>query len=208
MMSLRDLRVCVFLDWQNLYHRAREAFVEPGAPASAGQVDPLALGRLCASRVAGGVLTGVRVYRGRPSRHHDVRSYSAFRRQTEHWLRGGGGLVSVAALDLRYPHEWPLRPAQEKGVDVALAVDFVLMCVRREYDVGILFSGDTDLVPALRAVVALRPGEPPACEVAAWAPPTGRPRALAVRRLRLKRHLLDETDFRAVADPTDYTRRH
>lgn len=199
-------RVCVFLDWQNLYHRAREAFIEPGAPAAAGQVDPLALGRLCASKVPAGVLTGVRVYRGRPSRHHDGRSYSAFRRQTERWLHAGEGLVALAALDLRYPREWPLRPAQEKGVDVALAVDFVLMCVRREYDVGILFSGDTDLVPALEAVLSLRPGEPPACEVAAWAPPAGRPRSLAVRGVQLRRHLLGEADFRAVADLTDYGR--
>lgn len=89
MMPPRDLRVCVFLDWQNLYHRAREAFVEPGAPAAAGQVDPLALGRLCGGRIAGGVLTDVRVYRGRPSRRHDLRSYSAFRRQTERWIRAG-----------------------------------------------------------------------------------------------------------------------
>ena len=112
----------------------------------------------------------------------------------------------MAALDLRYPREWPVRPAQEKGVDVALAVDFVLMCAGREYDVGILFSGDTDLIPALKAVVALRPGELPACEVAAWIPPAGRPRSLAVRGVPLRRHLLDEADFWAVADSTDYTR--
>jgi hypothetical protein len=45
-MPLRDLRVCVFLDWQNLYHRAREAFVEPGAPAVAHPFVTLAPCRL------------------------------------------------------------------------------------------------------------------------------------------------------------------
>ena len=64
----------------------------------------------------------------------------------------------MIARDLRYPAGWPAQPAQEKGIDVALAVDFVMMAARREFDVGVLFSSDTDLVPALEAVVALRPG--------------------------------------------------
>jgi hypothetical protein len=38
---------------------------------------------------------------------------------------------------LRYPPEWPRLPAQERGIDVALAVDFVMMAAHVEYDVGI-----------------------------------------------------------------------
>lgn len=110
----------------------------------------------------------------------------------------------MIARDLRYPLDWPRRAAQEKGIDVALAVDFVVMAVRREYDVGILFSSDTDLVPALEAVLALRPGEPAACEVAAWAVPGVRPQSLSVRDASIRRHLLPEADFRSVADLTDY----
>lgn len=199
-------RVVVFLDYQNVYHRAREAFCARDAPAREGQVDLLALGRLLASRVSGGSLTSVRAYRGRPSRRLDPRSYAAFRRQTWAQAERGAGLVTVIARDLRYPPDWPTWPAQEKGIDVALAVDFVMMAARREFDVGILFSSDTDLVPALEAVIALRPGSPPACEVAAWAAPGMRPRTLSVRGVRLRRHLLTEADFRAVADPTDYAR--
>jgi hypothetical protein len=200
-------RVLVFLDYQNVSHRARDAYLAPTDPAACGQIDPLRLGRLLAGRVPRGLLTDVRVYRGRPSQRRDGRSSAAFQRQTQAQVRRGGGLVSVVARDLRYPPQWPASQAQEKGIDVALAVDFVLMCARREYDVGILFSGDSDLVPALEAVVALRPGEPPVCEVAAWARPAGRLRSLAVRGVHLRTHLLDEADYRAVADPTDYTRR-
>lgn len=198
-------RVCVFLDSQNVYHCARESFGLARAPARAGQVDPAALGRLLASRVDDGVLTGVRVYRGRPSRRRDPRSFAAFRRQSDAWCRVGA-LVSVFARDLRYPGDWPARRAEEKGIDVALAVDFVLLCARGEYDVGILFSSDTDLVPALEAVIALRPGAAPACEVAAWAPAHGHARVLSVRGVRLRHHLLGIADFVAVADETDYTR--
>lgn len=112
----------------------------------------------------------------------------------------------MIARDLRYPKDWPSRPAQEKGIDVALAVDFVMMVARKECEVGILFSSDTDLVPALEAVIALRPGKAPACEVAAWAAPGARPRSLSVRGTRIVRHLLSEADYRLVADPIDYTR--
>jgi uncharacterized LabA/DUF88 family protein len=198
-------KLCVFLDWQNLYYRARDAFCAAGSPSHFGQVNPLRLGRLLAARIPEGVLAGVRVYRGRPNRHHEGRSHAAFRRPTECWTESGESLVAVVARDLRYPRDWPVQPAQEKGIDVALAVDFVLMAARGEYDIGIMFSSDSDLVPALEAVLALQAGDAPRCEVAAWAHPRARPGALAVRDVRLRHHLLDEADFLAVADDTDYT---
>ena len=169
-------------------------------------MDPLGLGHLLADRVSDGCLAGVRVYRGRPSQRRDPRSYTAHRRQTAKQIGRGCGLVAVITRDLRYPPDWPRRPAQEKGIDVALAVDFVMMAAHGEYDVGVLFSGDTDLVPALEAVIRLWPGDLPACEVAAWAAPGVRPRSLSVSGARMRRHLLSEADFRGVADFTDYTR--
>ena len=199
-------RVVVFLDYQNVYHRAREAFCARDAVARQGQVDPLSVGLLLAGRVPGGRLTGVRSYRGRPSRHRDPRSYAAFRRQTAKQNGRGAGLVTLISRDLRYPPDWPARPAQEKGIDVALAIDIVMAFVRDECDVAVLFSSDTDLAPALEAVLTLRPDGPPACEVAAWAPAAGRPRSLSVRGVDLRRHLLSRADFLAVADHTDYTR--
>ena len=202
---MRSRRVIVFLDFQNVYHRARETFFGRDAPARDGQIDPLALGRLLTGRVPGGRLAGVRVYRGRPSQRRDRRSYSAHQRQTNAQVSRGKGLVTVIARDLRYPAGWPAQPAQEKGIDVALAVDFVMLIARRECDVGILFSSDTDLVPALEAVLALRPGDAAACEVAAWAAPGRRPRSLSVRGASIRSHLLTEADYRSVADLTDYT---
>jgi uncharacterized LabA/DUF88 family protein len=198
-------RVVVFLDYQNAYHRARDAFCAHDAAAREGQVDPLALGRLLAGRVPGGRVAGVRLYRGRPSKRRDPRSHSGYRRQTARQVERGEGLVTVISRDLRYPPDWPRRPAQEKGIDVALAVDFVMMVARGEFEVGILFSSDTDLVPALEAVLALRPQDSPACEVAAWAAPGVRPRSLSVRGASIRRHLLSEADFRTVADHTNYT---
>lgn len=95
------------------------------------------------------------------------------------------------------PHGWPDRSQpgekpREKGIDVALAIDFVTMAVRGEYDVGILFSTDTDLKPALEAVAQLGTGV--RAEVAAWSG-DGHNRRLSIssrqlwesRRLRSRR---------------------
>ena len=59
---------------------------------------------------------------------------------------------------------------------MALAVDFVMLAVTGAYDVGILVSTDTDLRPALEAVVALRGRGGPHCEVAAWTSSRSAPR--------------------------------
>ena len=45
---------------------------------------------------------------------------------------------------LRYPHGWPAVPAQEKGVGVALAVDFVKLAPEDEYDSGAMMSTGSD----------------------------------------------------------------
>lgn len=106
---------------------------------------------------------------------------------------------------LRYPRGWPDVPPVEKGIDVALAVDFVAMALIGEYDVGILLSTDTDLKPALEAVIGLSGTPYPRCEVTAWSFPGRRhsPR-LSVKGMKLWCHWLGADDYEVVADPTDY----
>ena len=74
---------------------------------------------------------------------------------------------------LRYPQGWPARNRigerpQEKGIDVALAIDFVVMAVRRDFEVVILMSTDTDMKPALEAVAQLTATQGTRAEVASW----------------------------------------
>ena len=64
----------------------------------------------------------------------------------------GIGWATVITRALRYPPGWPAAPAQEKGVDVALAVDFVKLGIEGEYDMGVMMSTDNDLLPALEVV--------------------------------------------------------
>jgi len=168
-------RVVVFLDYQNVYHGARRTFFDNRGPASCGHVNPFNLGSLIASRGPAGsdrVCTQVRVYRGVPDATRESTSHAASRRQiaaqrqvdtaTEaavfeklrseyryEWY----DLVHHELRTLRYPRNWPQEPAQEKGIDVQLAVDFVRGALAGWFDVGIIMSTDTDLRPALEAVL-------------------------------------------------------
>ena len=70
----------------------------------------------------------------------------------------------VIRRQLNY-RSWPGLPPQEKGIDVAIAVDLMHLAFRRQYDALVLFSSDTDLLPALETIANLRLGH---VEVACW----------------------------------------
>lgn len=198
------LRVVVFLDWQNVYRRAREAFCLSSEPHTSGQVNPLELGELLAGRVDDGVLQQVRIYRGIPSATDDPDGYAANRRQTAAWMKCDPDRVHVYLRPLQY---LPGLPPREKGIDVQLAIDFVVMAVTRRYDVGILFSTDTDLKPALDAVHDLNGAALPYPQVAAWKGPYAEPRRIAASgKRRVWCHWLDEECFKRVADRQNYGR--
>lgn len=162
--------VVVFIDAQNLYNDARRAFHRRLDPAMYGQVDPMRLGRLLVAKQPHGAaarrqLKEVRVYRVRPDSTKEPKTYGAHMRQCDAWEKAG---ARVFARPLRYPYDWPESPAEEKGVDVQIAIDMVAMATRGELDVAILVSTDTDLRPALEAFFLVPLDEPRTVEVAAW----------------------------------------
>jgi hypothetical protein len=196
-------KVVVFLDYQNVYMGAREAFHPFGSPSRDGQIDPLKLGELIASKGPfERELAGVRVYRGQPDSQNDPRGYAANDRQCRYWR--GLAKTTVITRTLQYPRGWPKEKAREKGIDVKLAIDIVAMAVRREFDVGVLMSRDTDLKPALEFVRDLNGNPYPRCEVAAWSAPNGHSRRLSIPGSKIWCHWLDDSDYEAVADPTNY----
>ena len=103
---------------------------------------------------------------------------------------------------LRYPLNWPKDPAQEKGIDVALAIDFVRLALEGAYDVGVIMSTDSDLRPALEVVRAYNPGRLHAA-AAAWGT-QGKDQRLRLPDAFLWCHWLSRTDYDNVADPTAY----
>jgi hypothetical protein len=92
---------------------------------------------------------------------------------------------------------------REKGVDVQLAVDFVLGMQKGDFDIGVIFSEDTDLHPALEAVGELQgPGR---CELAMWRDPMkSGPRQVLSGGVIVPTHMLTMTDYWRMSDDQDY----
>jgi uncharacterized LabA/DUF88 family protein len=198
----------LFLDYQNVYRGARECFhPEFHAPHVAGQINPTQLGEhLVATSPFDRELAGVRVYRGRPDPRRDSHGYTACTRQIEAWSRDP--LVTAVTRTLRYPRGWPDRchvgeKPQEKGIDVALAIDFVRLALEDQYDVGVLMSTDTDLKPALETVAILGDRR---VEVAAWSGQGRYNQRLSIDGVRLWCHWLDRKVYEQVRDTTNYSR--
>ena len=203
-MSMPD-RISLFIDAQNMYHCARSAFFADNDHFCCGQFDPMALANLIVARAPAGferALHEVRIYTGRPDSSKQPRAYAAHMRQCAVWEKAG---AFVVPRTLRYPPNWPESRAEEKGIDVALAVDFVSGAIDGAFDVGIICSTDTDLRPALE-YVSQKFATYPRAEVAAWKSPQAN-RAISIRGTRrLWCHYLDLGDYQLIEDSTDYTR--
>lgn len=205
-------RMRVFIDYQNTYMRAREAFGDASTryDFTFGQVYPRRLAvRLRQLAEAAGKprsLDQVRVYRGEPDALRNPTGQAACQRQVRFW--DAQAAVEVFTRPLNYrptrweqgrPVEWDVR---EKGIDVMLAVDMVAGALRDEYDVAILVSADTDLLPAAEAVLDAGKW----VEFAAWRPDVGYASHLRIDGKKTWCHHLRRADFEMVSDRTDYTR--
>ena len=197
------LRLALFIDAQNAYRRARACFFPNSQSGKDGHFHPMGLGRLIAGRGGPGgaacTLAAVQVYSGRPDPNKDPRTYAAHRKQTGRWESDG---ASVITRQLRYPPNWPQVPAQEKGIDVALAIDFVRHAIDGAYDVGVIMSTDSDLQPALELVRGHNPGRLHVA-VAAWGV-KGQDQRLWLPSAFLWCHWLSQADYNVVADQTNY----
>ena len=197
------LRLALFIDAQNAYRRARACFFPGSQSGKDGQFYPMELGRLIAGRGGPGgsscALETVRVYSGRPDPNKAPHTYAAHRRQTWRWESTG---ATVITRPLRYPSNWPKEPAQEKGIDVALAIDFVKLALEGAYDAGVIMSTDSDLRPALEVVRDHNPGHLHVA-AAAWGT-QGKDQRLWLPGAFLWCHWLSRTDYDNVADLTAY----
>lgn len=205
-------RVAVFIDYQNTYMRAREVFGDPKVdPFTFGQVYPRRLGVQLTMKGESvdptRRLEEVRVYRGEPDDRQSAVAQAACQRQVRYWEAQAS--VSVVTRPLRYlPIRWDEHgraiewKAREKGIDVLIALDMAMGAVNDAYDVAVLVSADTDLVPGLEAVL----GAGKRVEVASWWPDQGYGSRLTVPGRSVWCHRVRRADFNRVRDDTDYTK--
>ncbi len=201
----------VFVDEKNVYRDARRAFFEEYDHSPFGQFHPglLANVLLSLSKAPDAELAGVRVYTGRPDGSLAPKTYGAHMRQCATWAKDPA--ITLKARPLRYP--WgtpppalggPDRKGEQKGVDVQLAIDLVRMYMREEYDVAILASTDTDLLPAVEMLYEVDRGlgvSP--IEVSAWSSDKMRKR-LHLAGHAVWCHKLDAAAYAKCRDLTDY----
>ena len=195
-------QIALFIDWQNAYKSAREAFGWRDWPNEYGNFSPYALGRLLApanERGGDAELARVFVYRGLPSNRHDPEGYAANRRQSAAWMAEDPEIVIPKLRPLRYSPN-ANEPPREKGIDVQLAIDAVEWTLTEQCDVAIIFSHDTDLLPAVEAMIRLK--GPDCVETVSWTSATFqsrlRPRPAVVH------HLLDEAAFQQIERRINY----
>lgn len=150
-------RAVIFIDGQNLFHAAREAFGH-----TYPNYDMMALAaRVCQAQ--GWTLNQARFYTGVPDASDDEFWAGFWARKLLFMSRQG---VHVFSRPLRYRNKVIRLPdgteqtylsGEEKGIDVRLALDVIRMAHRREYDVALIFSQDQDLAEVaaeIRAIAA------------------------------------------------------
>lgn len=130
-----------FVDGQNLYHCAKEAF---------GYEHPNYDVRKLAESVSasqGWKLTQVRFYSGVPPKERNPWWHDYWAKKKTRMVRSR---VEVFTRPLRYSSELlddgsTIYVPREKGIDVRIAIDVMTFAFRKAYDVALVFSQDQDL---------------------------------------------------------------
>lgn len=197
----RTNRTVVFIDYQNMYRSAREAFNWESEGGHFGNFRPYGLGRRMVREVDR-LLTQVRVYTGIHIPQRNAAQHAQMQRRMAAWVAESPEKVALFPRPLRYSSRRP--GGEEKGVDVELAIDLVSLALDDEFDTVILASGDTDLVPALQFVADRFPEKQ--IETIAWEPLQGcqPPSALDLPRGDVTRTELSKQDFDRMADKRNF----
>jgi len=177
--------IAVIIDYQNIHLTGHDHFAPQGTPKHESLIHPLLFAEevvkrreetLAPLRIAGtsnlppnGELSQVIVFRGCPSNRHDPDAYSRSQAQKAEWTRDPR--IEVTYRTLRYTWDTELNDwrKQEKGIDVLVALTAYHLAVSGAFDVVILASHDTDMIPVIERCNADRQaGQSGVLEIAHW----------------------------------------
>lgn len=185
-------RRCVaFIDGQNLYFAAKEAFGYTWP-----NYDPKALAELVCMQ-KGWSLTRVFFYTGIPKRSQQPKWHDFWALKLA--VLGKKG-IRVFKRSLKYGGG---RGPTEKGIDVRLALDIAKLAYRKEYDVALIFSQDQDLREAVGDAKAIAHEQNRTIEIASAFPfslTTTNPRGIRGTDWIT----IDKTAYDSCIDPADY----
>lgn len=203
MDEARKLRAMAFFDGQNLYQHAKDAFGHHHP-----NFDPIKL-HAAVCEQSGWVPNLVRFYTGIPS-HAESPMWSAYWSNRILAMKRAGVIVTTRPLRYRkktaYDENGDLQEftvAQEKGVDVRLALDIVKAARTKQFDAVVIYSQDQDLCEVVEEIREIAHDQGREIKLAC-AFPSG-PRATSGRGIdktdwiRLKQEVYD-----TCLDPHDY----
>ena len=139
-----SMRVIVFVDGQNLYRQAKNAWRAGDGVSSRyswPSYDVEKLANALVAQTPGRRLVEIRFYTGVPKLSVNPH-WHAFWSNKIRSLRRRGIYVYRGRVN---------SGGQEKGVDVSLSLDLVVAAYERRFDVAIIVSQDSDFAPAVEA---------------------------------------------------------
>ena len=141
-------RAVLFIDYQNMYRSARDAFGWQSAGGHFGNFRPESLANHLVSRNHTISIEQIRIYTGIHTPQRNRHQNAVMNRRMMAWIADDRVEVFPRSLSYRGSD----GPGREKGVDVELAVDMVELALDGRYDTLVLASADSDLVPAIDLV--------------------------------------------------------
>jgi uncharacterized LabA/DUF88 family protein len=138
------MNIIIFVDGQNLYRSAKDAWRIEGTKDTyhytwpSYDVEKLSIA--LTSQHSECELCQIRFYTGVPSEEQDFRWYHFWINKLE-LLRGQGIEVYRGRINTH---------KQEKGVDVKIAIDLIRLTYEKKYEAAIIISQDRDLEPAVQ----------------------------------------------------------
>lgn len=150
----------LLMDYQNVHLSAWERMTSYGTPKHHAKVQPGKFAdeveRAWAEKHEALTIDRVIAFRGLPDPRKQPTLNSFVNRDHAAWSRDPR--VTMRTRPLRYPRDWPDEAAQEKGIDVLLALEVVTGAANDACDRVFVATRDTDLEPAFELAERLRPG--------------------------------------------------
>lgn len=146
-------RVMAFVDGQNLFHSARKSF-----GYTYPNYDPLALAKSICSRQKLWELYGVRFYTGIPTRVHNEQWNEFWAQKLSVmgklgiWTYSRSLRYRMKKIQLSDKSTIDHLEAEEKGIDVRIAIDIISMARKDAYDIALVFSQDQDFMEAAKEI--------------------------------------------------------
>jgi len=195
-------RTVVFVDGQNLFHAAKEAF-----GYTYPNYDVLALAKaICQSQ--GWDLAQVRFYTGVPDYSDDAFWHAFWTNKIAHMGRLG---IYTYHRSLRYRNKKVTLPdgtqytflsGSEKGTDVRIAIDVIRMAHRKAYDVALIFSEDEDFSEVAEEIRTIAQEQNRWIKMACAYPFSPTHKVRGIEKTDWIR--IDKSTYDACIDPRDY----